>query len=142
MAPTPLSTRLRHSLCYPQSNWAPLVLVPEWVGLYTPRPLWVSPTTSPVRLGASPAAATTPTGAFNDRFEDLFPRAGALGYVVVGFTLRRFSGFSVHKCRATGCASGQTACPILPTLHQSQSRHGHASLLHGGAHLFPSYQSG
>ena len=22
-----------HSLCYPQSNWAPLVLIPEWVGL-------------------------------------------------------------------------------------------------------------
>ena len=26
---------LSHSLCYPQSNWAPLVLVPEWVGLCT-----------------------------------------------------------------------------------------------------------
>ena len=24
-----------HSLRYPQSNWAPLVLVPEWVGLCT-----------------------------------------------------------------------------------------------------------
>ena len=22
-----------HSLCYPQSNWAPLVLIPVWVGL-------------------------------------------------------------------------------------------------------------
>ena len=22
-----------HSLHYPQSNWAPLVLIPEWVGL-------------------------------------------------------------------------------------------------------------
>ena len=37
------------------------------------RPLWVSPTTSPVRLGVSPAAAPTPTGAFNQRFEALFP---------------------------------------------------------------------
>ena len=27
-----------------------------------PRPLWVSPTTCPVRLGVSPAAAPTPTG--------------------------------------------------------------------------------
>ena len=43
------------------------------------RPLWVSPTTSPVRLGVSPAAAPTPTGVFNQRFEALFPRAGALG---------------------------------------------------------------
>ena len=35
--------------------------------------------TSPVRLGVSPAAASTPTGVFNQRFEALFPQAGALG---------------------------------------------------------------
>ena len=46
------------------------------------RPLWVSPTTSPVRLGVSPAASPTPTGIFNQRFEALFPHAGALGSVV------------------------------------------------------------
>ena len=33
MAPASLNL----SLCYPQSNWAPLVLVPEWVGLCTPQ---------------------------------------------------------------------------------------------------------
>ena len=38
-----------------------------------PRPLWVSPTTSPVRLGVSPAAAPTPRGVFTQRFEALFP---------------------------------------------------------------------
>ena len=37
------------------------------------RPLWVSLRTSPVRLGVSPAAAPTPTGLFNQRFEALFP---------------------------------------------------------------------
>ena len=37
---------------------------------------------SPVRLGVSPAAASTPTGIFNQRFEVLFSRAGALGCVV------------------------------------------------------------
>ena len=37
------------------------------------RPLWVSPTTSPVRLGVSPAAASTPMGVFSQRFEALFP---------------------------------------------------------------------
>ena len=47
-----------------------------------PRPLWVSPMTSPVRLGVSPAAAPTPTGSFNQRFEALFTRSGALGYAV------------------------------------------------------------
>ena len=33
------------------------------------RPLWVSPTTSPVKLGVSPATAPTPTGVFTQRFE-------------------------------------------------------------------------
>ena len=46
------------------------------------RPLWVSPTNSPLRLGVSPAAASTPTGVFNQRFEALFPHAGALGCMV------------------------------------------------------------
>ena len=32
-----------------------------------------------MRLGVSPAAASTPTGVFNQRFEALFPHAGALG---------------------------------------------------------------
>ena len=47
-----------------------------------PRHLWVSPTTSPVRLGVSPTATPTPTGVFTQRFEALFRRAGALGYTV------------------------------------------------------------
>ena len=38
------------------------------------RPLWVSPTASPVRLGVSPAAAPTPRCAFNQRFEALSTR--------------------------------------------------------------------
>ena len=46
------------------------------------RPLWVSPTNSSVSLGVSPTAASTPTGVFNQRFEALFPRTGALGCVV------------------------------------------------------------
>ena len=92
------------------------------------RPLWVSPATSPVRLGVSPAAAPTPTGVFNQRFEALFPRAGALGCVVC-FAPRCSSGLSVRECGATGSASGQTACAVRPTLRQSQSRHGNTSPL-------------
>ena len=42
----------------------------------------VSPTNAPVRLGVSPAAASTPTGVSNQRFEALFPHAGALGFEV------------------------------------------------------------
>ena len=91
-----------HSLCHPQSNWAPLVLVPEWVGLCTPQAPVGLPTTSPVRLGVSPTAAPTPTGVFNQWFEALFPRAGALGYAVF-FALRRLSSLSVRECGALGC---------------------------------------
>ena len=51
-------------------------------------------------------------------------------------------GLSVHECGAAGSASGQTACPVCPTLCQSRSRHGHASPLRPGARLRPSYWSG
>ena len=33
-------------------------------------------------------------------------------------------GLSVRECGAAGSASGQTACPVCPTLRQSRSRHG------------------
>ena len=67
-----------------------------------PRPLWVSPTTSPIRLGVSPAATPTPTGVLNQRFEALFPHTGALGCGVC-FAPRHLSGLSVHECGAAGC---------------------------------------
>ena len=45
-------------------------------------------------------------------------------------------GLSVRECGVAGSASGQTACPVRPTLRQSWSRHSHASPLR------PSYGSG
>ena len=75
------------------------------------RPLSVSPTTSPVRLGVSPAAAPTPMGVFNQRFEALFPRAGALGCAVC-FAPRSSSGLSMFECGATVCYP-HSACPAL-----------------------------
>ena len=68
------------------------------------RPLWVPLTTSPVRLGVSPAAAPAPTGVFNQRFEALFPRAGALGYVV------HFSSQFIHA-RMWGCGVVPSTLP-------------------------------
>ena len=115
--------------------------------------------TSPVRLRVSPAAAPTPTGIFNQRFESLFPttlepwvtwsaslpaippglsmrECGALGSAtrnsacpVLRHSESGLLSLSVCKCRAAGSASGQTACPVRPTLHQSWSRHGLASPL-------------
>ena len=82
------------------------------------RPLWVSPTTSPVRLGVSPAATPTPRGAFNQRFEALFPRAGALGCAVC-FAPLCLSGLSVRKCGAAGCAA--LPAPFSTTLSPALS---------------------
>ena len=81
------------------------------------RPLWVSPTTSPVRLGVSPAAAPTPTGAFNQRFEALFPGAGALGCSVC-FTPRAIH--LVYLCANVG-PRGATHCSACPALRHSES---------------------
>ena len=57
-----------HNQTGPLSCWFPS----KWSCAHS-RPLWVSPTTSPVRLGVSPAATPTPTGVSNQRFEALFP---------------------------------------------------------------------
>ena len=82
MAPPPLhrisvTLSATHNQTGPLWCWFPS----KWASAHS-RPLWVSPTTSPVRLGVSPAAAPTPTSVFNQRFEALFPPAVALGCVV------------------------------------------------------------
>ena len=123
---TPIFHSATHNQIGPLLCW----FLSGWACAHS-RPLWVSPTTSPVRLGVSPAAAPTPRGVFNQRFEALFPRAGALGCVVC-FAPCRLSGLSVRECGASGSASGQTACPVCPTLHQSQSRHSNVSPLRPG----------
>ena len=80
------------------------------------RPLWVSPTTSPVRLGVSPAAAPNPRDAFNQRFEALFPGAGALGCVVC-FVARVPQVY----LWANLVPRGATRCSACPTLRHSES---------------------
>ena len=80
-----------------------------------PRPLWVSPTTSPVRLGVSPAAAPTPTGVFNQRFEALFPHAGALGYWVC-FAPHHLSRFICARVWGCGVCYPPLCLPRSPPL--------------------------
>ena len=109
---------LSHSLCYPQSNWAPLVLIPECWAYAHSRPLWVSGMNSPVRLGISPAAASTLTGVFSQRFEALFPGAGAQCCEVC-FAPPLFLQVYLHANvgpRDLLAASGSTACPICSTI--------------------------
>ena len=85
-----------------------------------PRPLWVSPTTSPVRLGVSPAAAPTPTGVFNPRVEALFPRAGA-GVARSASLPALGPGLSVHECGAEGCYPPLCLPRSLPLLSPALS---------------------
>ena len=80
-----------------------------WLCIHS-RPLWISPMTSPVRLGVSPAAAPTPAGVFNQSFEALFPKLnpglrGLLHFLAVP------PGLSMSKCGAAGSASCSLACP-------------------------------
>ena len=90
------------------------------------RPLWVSTTNSPVRLGVSPAAASTPTGVFNHRFEALFPGGGALGCAVC-FPPLPF--LPVYLCANVG----QQGLPATTLLGPP------AAALPPAAHLHPSY---
>ena len=104
---------------------------------------WVPPTTSLVRLGVSPAATSTHMGVFNQRFEALFPCAGALSCVVF-FAPPPFA--QVYLCSNVGL-QGLLAVG-LPALFVPHS----ASLWVLSAatqvlssptgHLHPSYQSG
>ena len=84
------------------------------------RPLWVSPTTSPMRLGVSPATAPTPTGVFNQRFGALFHHRGALGYMVC-FAPAICPGLSVHECGASGCYPQLCLPRSLPLLSPALS---------------------
>ena len=104
--------------CYPQANWALLVLIPKSVGLCLFRPLWVSPTNSPVTLGVSPAAVSTPTGVFNQNFEALFPYSVALGWGVC-FAAQLF--LPVYLCANVG-PQGLPAAAWPTLLHNPPPR--------------------
>ena len=92
--------------CWLPSGWA----------CARPRPLLVSPTTSPVRLGVSPAAIPTLTGVFNQRFEALFPRAGALGCAVC-FAPRCSSWLIYARMWGCGVLSAALPAPFSTTLY-------------------------
>ena len=82
-----------------------------------PRPLWVSPTTSPVRLGVSPAAAPTPTGVFNQRFEALFPHTGALGCSVCRRVYQLLPRCQLQLCSCHSTIphlTGSASCCLAP----------------------------
>ena len=81
------------------------------------RTLWVSPMTSPVRLGVSPASAPTPTGVFNQRFEALFLPCWSPG---LRDLLRSPPFVPVYLCTNVG-PRGATRCSACPDLCHSES---------------------
>ena len=60
-----------HFPCFPQANWALLVLIPGWVGFVYLLGPCRSPMNSPVRLGVSPAASL-PHKIFQSEFLRLY----------------------------------------------------------------------
>ena len=81
--------------------------------------------TSPVRLGVSPAAASTLTGVFNQRFEALFPCAGALGGASVLLPLRSswficVQTWGLGVCQPPPC--GELAAAWLAPFHNLPPR--------------------
>ena len=104
---TLLRISIFHSATYNQTGplwcWFPS----KWACAHS-RPLWVSPTTSPMSLGVSPAAAPTPTGVFNQRFEALFPPSWSPG---LHSLLRSPPFVPVYLCANMGLRG---ATPALP----------------------------
>ena len=106
MAPAPLSTRFQSFTLLPTVK-----LGPSGAG---------SRVGGPVRLGISPAATPTPTGVFNQRFEALFPRAGALGYRVC-FAPCRLSRFFCSRVRGLGVLPAALPATFSTTLSPALS---------------------
>ena len=115
------------SLCYPQANWALLVLFPKWVGLWMFWTLWVSPRNSPVRLGVSPTAASTPTGVFSQCLRLYFP------------VLEPWVPWSVTWSTSCCLASQLQLCPPCSTMRHLA---GSASCHLAESRLCPSCRSG
>ena len=112
MALAPLSARFQSLPLLSRSNWSPLVLIPEWVGLWVnphSRPLWVLQQTflwvwEFLLLPPQPPRVFSVIG-----FEALFPCAGTLGCMVC-FTPVPF--LPVYLCANVGSASCSLACPV------------------------------
>ena len=99
---------------------------------------------SPVRLGVSTTAVSTPTGVFNQWFEALFPCTGTLGCLVfcqvcqllpcqqlqpcpAYSTIPHLTGFSSHRLASS--QSSPPDCCVHPSQHSSSSKKKNVSSL-------------
>ena len=116
MLPAPLSTGFRSFTLLPTIKLGPSGgFLSGWACAH-PRPLWVSPTTSPVRLGVSPAAAPTPM--------ELSLRGLRLYFPVLELWVARCALLPavcpVYLCANVG-PRGATHCSACPVLRHSES---------------------
>ena len=82
-----------------------------------------------MRLGISPPAALTPTGVFNQRFEALFPRAGALGlrnlfcspFVPPGLSVQEYGTTGLPVIVLSPVLSAQIPVSTPPTIWMNVS---------------------
>ena len=118
-----------HSLCYPQSNWALLMMLPEWMGSCV---FW-DPVGLSNEFSCEAGSFSTPTGVFNQWFEALFPHAGTVGCAVYGWVHQLLPCCQLQLC---------PPCSTIRHLAGSASHHLAESPLCLAARLHPSYWSG
>ena len=130
MAFAPLSASFQSIPPLPTSKLGPSGAASRVGGLvHVLGTLWISPANSPVRLGVSPAAASTPTGVFNQWFEALFPHTGTLGFEVRHLVHQLLLHCQLQPglpCSTIRHLTGSASCPLA------------ASPLHPVAHLLSS----
>ena len=126
---TPIFHSATHNQTGPLWCWFPS----GWACAHS-RSLWVSPTTSPVRLGVSPAAAPTPTGRFQSEVWGFISRSWSPGLHSLLCSLPAVS--PVYLCANVGPQGllvVRLPAPFVPHSAslscQSRSRHDNASPL-------------
>ena len=94
-----------HFPCYPQAKWDLLVLIPMWLGFCNfLDPVGLSKELS-CEAGSFSYCCLNPQGVFNQWFEALFFRTGALGLHSLFRFLFVSPGLSAHECGTTQSAN-------------------------------------
>ena len=95
-----------HFPCYPQANWALLTWFPGGCICVCSRTLWVSPTNSPMSLGASPTTAN-PTGFHSQGFRGFVSLRWNPGLHSLSRSLVVPPSLFAHKCGTAWSVSCQ-----------------------------------
>ena len=106
------------------------------------RPLWVSPTSSLVRLGVYPTATPTPTGVFNQRSESLFPPRWSPGLRGLPCSPPFLPVYLCANVELQGLLMVGLPAPFVPHSASLSPTMATEFLSPSAARLHPSYRSG